>query len=444
MSRSIRVCVLLLAYLVSACGEFNVDDQDLSDNRRNLDVTNDNAEELLWSAYQAAYSPFYYARVDQFLDASGLVASSSPVTCSGGGSYTANYPNSVGDEYRVQDAFSIEFDECVRSNGIQLNGLITGRYLEIEGYNTEFSNVVDIDHCASRVVRDEFDGSARVIADQAEMILFDKQGPRLFVRYLNANPTDRTEVVEHAVYELSLSEEAVVLNSSSTVSGSVLDADGASIYKVSEGLEEKVDCTYYERQIDLDLASLTLAASDSTRILNGSVTLTHTQNRAENKILRITSEAIASSLVLGNLSESYTLNDFEWRMEYDEQSQATYGAYFDAELVNNLNGAIGEVRVSNGVAMRGALAELHPSSGILSLDGINDENAAMNVNNASSITFAIEADGDQTGDGRGDKTAENFDLSWVQFLNREFVRPPVIPVEQPDSGSNPDFGNLLP
>ena len=444
MSRSIRVCVLLLAYLVSACGEFIVDDKDLSDNRRNLDVTNDNAEELLWSAYEAFYSPFYYARLDQYLDAASLVASSSPVNCTNGGTYTANYPNAVGEEYQKQDSFSVEFSDCVKSNGIRYKGLISGRYLDIEGYNSEFLEVVDIDQCAARVNREEFDGNARLIVDQAEMILFDKQGPRLFVRYLNSDTDDSTQVIEHAVYELGLNDDAVVFNRSSSVAGSVLDEDGASVYMVEEGLEEKVDCTYFEREIELEFKSLSMAAIDSTRTINGKVTVTHTQNRANNKVLRITSDAVESNIVLGNLRESYTLNDFDWRMEYDEQVQATYGAYFAAEFVNNLNGNIGEVRASSGSAMRGPLAELHPSSGIISVDGVEDENTAMNVNNASSITFAIEAGGDQTGDGRGDKTAENFDLSWTQFLNREFVRPVELPVEQPDSGSNPDFGNLLP
>ena len=68
----------------------------------------------------------------------------------------------------------------------------------------------------------------------------------------------------------------------------------------------------------------------------------------------------------------------------------------------------------------------------------------MKINNLSSITIAIEAEGDQTGDGRGDKTAENFDLSWTEFLEREFVRPPVLPIEPPSSGPDTDFGNLLP
>lgn len=189
MGRLIRVGFILLTSLMVACGEFIVDDKDFSDNRRTLDITNDNAEELLWSAYQGFYLPFYYARLDRYLDASLLSATSSPVNCSTSGTYTANYPQLSGEDYQKGDLFSIEFSDCIEASGVRYNGLLSGRYLEIEGYNKAFQNVVSIDECAADVNEEEFDGLGDLIADEAEMILFDKQGARLFVRYLNPDMT---------------------------------------------------------------------------------------------------------------------------------------------------------------------------------------------------------------------------------------------------------------
>lgn len=444
MSRLIRISALLLASFLVACGEFIVENEEIKDNRRDLDITNDNAEELLWSAYQGFHTPFYYAQFYEYLDGSSLTVNSNPVACVGGGEYTADSYKLEGAEYEEGDTFNITFDGCVKENGVTYSGSLSGRYVGIEGYNSEFLNVVDVDQCASRVDRDEFNNGAVLITDQAENVLFDKQGARLFVRYLNPDPDNITEAVEHASYELALNEKAVVVNRSASSPSSSLEGDGASIYKVEEGVQEAIDCVFYKREIELRLDSFKIVASDSTRLIEGVVTLTHTLNSEDNKVLRVEADSLKSTIELGNLTERYTLNDFDWRMEYDEKVQGTYGAYFSAEFINDLNGAIGEVRTSSGSALRGALADLHPGSGIITVDGVGGENVAMNVNNLSSVTVAIEAEGDQTGDGRGDKTAENFDLSWVQFLNREFVRPPVLPIEPPTSGPDTDFGNLLP
>ena len=443
MSRLLRISALLLASFLVACGEFIVENEEIKDNRRNLDITNDNAEELLWSAYQGFHTPFYYAQFYEYLDAYSLTANGNSVPCVNGGEYSADSYKPQGAEYEEGDIFNVTFKDC-KENDITYNGKLSGRYVEIEGYNSEFLNVVDIDQCAARVDRDEFDNGAVLITDQAENVLFDKQGARLFIRYLNSDPDNVTEALEHASYELALNEKAVVVNRSSSSPSSSLESDGASIYKVEDGIQEMIDCAFYKREIELRLESFTIAASDATRLIEGVVTLTHTLNSEENKVLRVEADSLKSQIMLGNLTETYTLNDFDWRMEYDEKVQGTYGAYFSAEFVNDLNGAIGEVRSSSGSALRGDLVDLRPSSGIITVDGVGGENVAMNVNNLSSVTIAIEAEGDRTGDGRGDKTAENFDLSWVQFLDREFVRPPVLPFEPPTSGPDTDFGNLLP
>ena len=370
MNRLIRISVLMLTGVLVACGEFIVENEEIRDNRRDLDITNNNAEELLWSAYQGFYSPFYYAQFYKYLDASSLIATGSPVACDGGGSYTATSYKPQGDEYKVGDIFAVTFKNCVKENDISYNGTLSGRYVEIEGYNSEFLNVVDVDQCAARVDRDEFDNGAVLITDQAENVLFDKQGARLFVRYLNSDTDDSTEATEIASYELSLNEKAVVVNRSTSSPGSSLASDGASIYKVEDGVQEKIDCVFYKREIEMTIQSFEMVASDSTRLIDGVVTLTHTLNSEDNKVLRVEAESLKSQITLGNLTEKYTLNDFNWRMEYDEKVQGTYGAYSSAEFVNDLSGAIGEVEISSGSALRGVLTDELPRSGIIAVDGV--------------------------------------------------------------------------
>jgi len=427
MSLVVRVYLVAAFCLLAACGEFIVDDQDFSDNRRNLDVTNDNAEEYLWSSYHAIYSPLYASRLHELLDARYFgTTQSGKVGCAHGGTAKIGFPNAVFGAYEEGDDFNLAFYNCSQVGGVVLNGAIRGSYQEISGYNTAFVDSITEDACIAELTEQDFDGVPTVIADQASTLVFDKQGARLFMRYLEPDPDDPLGKDEISTYELSLNEEAIVINRSATLPDSASKEDGAEYYIVKDGEHELVDCAFYEREVELVLTAFKVAAQGLVHTLDGTLELSNAFYERDRRDYHIQSDRLKSSFTLANLTEGYDLRDLSWRVEYGQAVDTNYAVAFSAEAESVSDGVVFEPRTG---AFRGTLGEPNPKNGIMVVDGKDDQNTAMNIISALSVTIAIEAEGDQDGDGRGDKTAPNFDLTWKEFLDRDFVRPPVQEIE---------------
>ncbi|KZZ63012.1 hypothetical protein A3762_12855 [Oleiphilus sp. HI0125] len=433
MSRLARAFLYSLTALVVGCGEFIVDDQDFSDNRRTLDITNDNAEAYLWSSYQSIFSPLYFARLNEMLDARDFKGVQvGGYTCPGGGSAVVNFPNASGVRYEESDAFSINYTACFNDAGAQLNGEVSGKYKETEGYNKTFATDLTVAQCITNLELDEKIDAGRyeLIDDQASNLIFDKQGARLFVRYMEQDPQDDQLAIEKRVEELSLDQIAVVVNRSTTDFDSSFEEDGARIFVVEDGLQEQIDCAYYEREIDLDLQDLIVDIDDNTYELSGKLALKNSMGREvgvssrQDRVYSLSGD-FTSVLSKGNFREDHSIKDFEWRIEYGPTSQSTWALSFSAELTNQNDGVIFEAFSSTGSPLRGAFDLSVPNLGILSVSGKDDDGVAMNVLNSAGVTFAIQSDGDINGDGRVDLTAPNFNVAWNDFLDRNFVRPPV-------------------
>lgn len=430
MSLVVRVCLVAVFGALAACGEFIIDDKDFSDNRRNLDVTNDNAEAYLWSSYQAIYAPLYYSRLNEMLDARYFGNSQAgDVACLHGGRAQIDFPNAVFAVYEEGDRFTLTFDNCSQISGVTLNGVIKGEYKEITGYNTAFVDAITVNECIAEITDQDFDAAPREIIDEAQSVVFDKQGTRLFVRYLDPDPDDALAKIEVNTYELSLSDEAIVVNHSATHAPSASKEDGALLYAVKDGVHEEIDCAFYERSLELDLQGFTVEAEGAVHTLDGLIELSNAFKQRNQRDYHVEAQQLKSSFTVGFLDESYYLNDLSWRMEYGNAVDANYAAAFSAEAESTSSGVIFEPRVSSGAALRGKLNAFTPKQGVLAVDGKDDENMALNIVSDLSVTIAIQAEGDRDGNGRGDLTAPFFDLTWAEFLARDFVRPPVQDVE---------------
>lgn len=436
MSRLVRVSLICLVSLLVACA----DDLDFPDNRRTLDITNDNAEEHLWSAYQVFFATLYFSNLDDSLDSVAFGGGSGTTSCAASGTREVSFPRTVGEVYEEGDEFSVEYSDCVGSNSIVYSGLIRGKYTEIEGYNAEFRESVTVDQCIASFEREEEDFDApTTIDDQSESVAFDKQGDRLFVRYFNAGSDAAGSQVTKSVYELSLDQNAIVVNRSATDASSTLQSDGAALYKVENGEQEKIDCLFYERRAELKVENLTLDTGSVLHRLSGTFEIIEQLTQEGQSNYRLIGDDISVELRFGNVQELYTLDGLEWRQETDLLTNNTYAITYDSELINRIDGSIAESRSQSGTPLRGRVGDATVNDGVLAVRGKDQDSTAMNVNNSSSITFAIDAKGDQDGDGRRDPTADNFDVSWANFLGRQFVRPPEIELEEkapePDSSS---------
>lgn len=438
MSRLVRVSLICLVSLLVACA----DDLDFPDNRRSLDITNDNAEEHLWSAYQVLFSSLYFSDLDDTLDNTDFGGVTGTGSCSVSGEYAVNFSRETNEDYEESDQFSVTYSDCVKANAVKYNGTVRGEYIEIEGYNPAFSDQVEVADCKAQVEtikNDEDDLDDPVtIDDQAESVAFDKQGDRIFVRYFNSSGGASGSQVTKAEYELSSEQDAVVINRSATDPSSTLASDGAALYKLKDGEHEQINCLYYKRRVELELESFVLVNDSVEHSLGGTLEIIEELTEPGRINYRLLGDDVSVKLRYGNAEEQYYLNELEWRQETEFLTNNTYAISFDAELVNRIDGNISESRSFSGSPLRGVLGAPNASDGILSVFGVNLENAAFNINSASSITFAIEAEGDRNGNGSSDPTADNFDSSWSDFLGRVFVRPPEIAVEGsgPDPGSN--------
>ena len=440
MSRLVRVSLICLVSLLIACA----DDLDFPDNRRSLDITNENAEEHLWSAYKVFFEALYFASLDETLDSTSF-DQGKPGSCSAQDSVTLGFTRQEGDEYEENDEFSVTYSDCVKPNNVTYKGDVRGKYLEVEGYNSAFLDSVSVEQCVEQVEKikgdeEDLEDPARIV-NQAESVAFDRQGDRLFVRYLNSGGALGSQVTVF-VEELPSDRDAIVVNFPETDLPSTLesDSDGAQLFKVKDGEQEQINCLSYKRRVELELENLELVKGSIKYSLSGTLEIIEEVTEPGRINYRLLGDDISVVLSYGNTKESYYLNDLEWRQESELLVNSTYAISFDSELVNRLDGSISESRSLSGSPLRGEVGEPTVNDGILSVLGINLENAAFNVNSSSSITFAIEAEGDRNGNGSSDPTADNFDSSWSDFLGRIFVRPPETVVEEiapgPDSNSN--------
>ena len=442
MSRLARAFLYSLTALVVGCGEFIVDDQDFSDNRRTLDITNDNAEAYLWSSYQSIFSPLYFARLNEMLDARDFNdVQSGSVACPGGGSAVVNFPNASGERYEESDAFSINYTACFNEAGAQLNGEVSGTYKETEGYNKTFATDLTVAQCIANLELDEKIDAGRyeLIDDQASNLIFDKQGARLFVRYMEQDPQDDQLAIEKRVEELSLDQIAVVVNRSATDFDSSFEEDGARVFVVEDGVQEQIDCAYFNRFVDLTLKDLIVDAGAITHSLSGKLELSNSMGIKDNinderpelttrdDLFYSLKGDVSSEIDLVNLNESYSIDGLDWGMRFGSADDASWSATFNSEVVSLIDGAIFEVAVTTRSPFGGVLGQDNPTEqgGIITLEGIDDEAAAIRILGASAISVVIEAEGDQNGDGRSDQTSPIFNVAWTDFLDRNFVRPPV-------------------
>jgi len=425
MSRLAKAILVSVASCLAACGEFIVDDKDFSDNRRNFDLTNDNAEAALWSAYQSTFAAIYPLDLKEVLDADAFGQNSGEVNCASGGTKTLTYPRALGERYEEGDRFTLEYTDCVTAQGLTLNGVIRGHYTELDGYNTEFLDSVDITQCVARVDEDESLASPLELTHSTDQVFFDKQGDALIVRYVDLNDGDggSTKTTQFE-YELALGQDAIVVNTSQTAPTSSLASDGAQIYLVQEGEYEEVDCDHYQRVVELTFENVVVENSEVVHRISGDVDLTDTfmlPTQRRNEIEGDLRVEVEQALY----SEVHSVNELEWLFDYDPVSTGSYSVLMNVELVNQATGSITEAQSSTSSPLRGVLGEALPNDGIFKVLGISDENGSFNIENTTSITFAIDALGDRDGNGASDRSAELFSVQWTDFLDRSFVQPPL-------------------
>jgi hypothetical protein len=416
MKCALRTALFFLLTFLVGCGEFIVDDKEIVENNRTQDITFDNAEELIWNAFHGAGTAFTQSEVKDGLDANFFGGQSGVQTCAGGGTINYQYSAAPGEVHEAGDTLSLNYDQCVRADSAIVNGQVTGRYTEVEGYNDAFTGFT-MDQCAARVAEKE--SLNTLIVDQAETVIFDRQGAQLFVRYRSSRSGQGGVQVDQSVYILDEGEDAIVVNRSLSDSDSVLPADGAQIFLVKDFVQEQLDCRYYKRTLELVLSSLRVTGQEVETILNTTLTAEHYFRSSTNQDFDASSSFASVSVKKNSYEVPLELRDLQYRQEYDGSPQSTLSVAVSGEM--NVAGG-GIVEYLTLLPMRSGSVGAVPVSGQLRVNGIEFDQATMNIDSASLIRFSVAAEGDTTGDSRPDPEPP-FASSWTDFLNRDFVRP---------------------
>jgi hypothetical protein len=392
------------------CGEFVVDDKEIVDNNRTQDITFDNAEELVWNAFHGAGTTFRQSELQNGLDASFFGSQAGVHNCAGGGEISYQYSAAPGDVHQTGDTLSLEYTDCIKANGNTFNGQISGRYTEVEGYNDAFTGLT-MDQCVARVA-DKETVTALVIDDQAETVVFERQGAKMYVRYRSAPNGLSGPPVDQAVYETLESDRTLVINRAPGNYDSVDASDGALLYFV-DGFEAKpIDCKYAKRTIDLDVKGLRVQGKSVFSTLDSSLELRHYFRNSNNQDLSITSDLASVVLVKVGHSVSLDMRTLVFRMDYDVVGSSTAGLEYSGEM--NVSGDSGVVDYFNLISFSSAYDRDVASSGQFRIRGEGTERVTMNVDSDVTLRFSVSTEGEPV---------PVFSNSWTDFLDRNFVRP---------------------
>lgn len=418
-----RLVLLISFAIVSACGEFIVDDKDFSDNRRSVDITSDNAESLTWTAYMAGVETFRQSELYYGLVPQTFGAQSGVLSCTGGGEIHYSYSKDVADRLVAGDTFDIQYSNCVRASGEVANGRVSGSYSEVEGYNYSFDSTLDVDECIARVRADEAP-NAVVIDDEADEVIFILGANSLQILYRDMlNATDQIDV---ATYSIGLDQQAIVLNRSQTQPSSSREEDGARLYLVLDpksDAKEAVDCDEARIKGSLVVENLIVSGNEVESTLNSSLSFDYWYRESGNEDFVFESDIASIKILKNSYQENVALEGLEWSWEMDAQTTNAYALSLSSEMTGDAVGGVAEIAVL--VPLRGGMAESTPGSGQLRVLGVGLERSTMNIDNTTQIRFSVAPEGDISGNLQPN-TAPLFSSSWVDFLERDFLRPELV------------------
>lgn len=447
MSRTVRAAILLLAFMCSACGEFVVEDKDFSDNRRNLDITSDNAEAWLWSAKQVVIDNLLNAGLYTNLDASAVgnlklyssftESSDQPIegtaVCVGGGELAFEYSRPKGgfDEsddaseliyHEAGDTFKLEYEDCTKEDGVVLDGVVSGTYESLEGYNRIFSESVTIDQCHALIER-ETEELWGLLSDEADSLVLEVINNTVVVRFYEYVSNSSNDLIEVASHTVLPDESTIVVKASSDNSLSAVKEDGVIIYRVEDGGFERIDCAEFRRNIKINVNKLTMVDGQLISSLHGEFNYEGIFRSPINREYVLSSDGasvgISSSDDTNAFKESFELNNLEWRHEYDWAEENSFVVSASAELIKDDVEEIAELQVDNLRGFEGV--NFH--SGGWNIFGREDELAAASVMNNVQLRFNFAEEGDSDGDGKLDFLPNAFSNSWDSFQDRDFIIP---------------------
>ena len=149
LSRNL-VAVFVCALLAACNGSYTAfeSDRDFDIDDKTADIERDNAELKTLATLQSAFFGHYQSAINEFLDASDLPIDAVPTVnekeferiCSNGGSVLYSYSRDAGEEHKVGDRVSVDYNDCIE-NGATYSGSMTGRYTEITGLNNRFVEI---------------------------------------------------------------------------------------------------------------------------------------------------------------------------------------------------------------------------------------------------------------------------------------------------------------
>jgi hypothetical protein len=424
MDITTRSVLLALVVLLSACGEFIVDDKDFSDNRRSVDIDSDNAESLLWTAYMAGVETFRQSDLAYGLVPQVLGAQSDTLPCVGGGELVFSFSKGPGERLVAGDTFDLQYSNCIKANGDVANGRVSGRYTEVEGYNYTVEPTLDVDQCIARV-REEDAPSATIITGEADQVLFRLRGNLISIIYRDL--IDSSNQVDVKTETVNLGETAVVLNRSQTVPSSSRAEDGAHVYLLKNNEPEDIDCDEARIKGVLDVTNLIVNGDEVSSQMNAAMDFDFWHRNAANEDYIFESDDVAISLIKNNYTESVSLLELEWQAEIDAENSNSYSLEVQSELLGDAVDGIAEI--ASPLALRGDLDAPLPDSGQLRVLGEGLEITTFNVDDSTFLRFSVAPEGDVSGDQRAD-AAPLFSTSWVDFLARNFLRPELVVTTQ--------------
>jgi len=440
--------ITAFVFLFSACTEIKdeleifKDDAELGLNDRTLDVTIDRAQPIAYGFIQSSLRSFLYLPVFDFLDSSDipetalLVDSEYIFDCEFGGQafYTTARPD--GEEYREGDKFSVRYEDCVRSVGMNYNGSIALTYSELTGLNKTFTRNTT-QRCANNIA-DTFDGAYQVYENMdvdgelfwADDVRFAPVGSGLEIQFLKWVAEGEIGDSKVVATQRASNQAIVILRALEVdenragedevrykiVEGVYPSLGGDKLYRLSGDSWSQEACQEYGRAASLNATDLTAVLSDeltfrmdgSTKVFQSSEFLTHFSERMydSNFSLWVTQGNDERRYMFGqDYSVAKGVDETRNSYSYSVEGGMTFDGGGYAELVTTAI-AYGESR------------SLSPSSGTFQIlaKGVEEVNIRFRP---EVVQLAFDYDGDNDGDGFTDSDFA-FDVFWYDLLDQNY------------------------
>jgi len=423
--------ILAFSVFLIACSDIKdeldifQDDKPFNVDKKTLDVTLDNAEEVTLGVVQSTFFTYLYLPIYEFLDNQdfpGEAGEGENFNCDNGG--TANYTSSraIGEKMHVGDRLSVIYNECEQENGWVYDGSLTAKITKLEGLNELFVEATT-ETCIASLQSDLGSdvGNEDVVFMAGDEIRFNE-----FIDYVEVELVDiddesgDTEIILPNLI-IDRDETLIVVNRPPGQSdGAMASVYGDQVFSIVNKEVEEVECQRFEKTLSATLSQFSVKKDNITYMIDGKLNLFEGTKDFKSFVHEIRDSDYTTTIKQEGSVETFSMESYS--IAKIQGSQLDVYA-FDTQSSGNISSSVfpGLLTVSLKEKVIGYLESKYPFDGTIEIFGQGLEKINVILSD-STLDLQVDFNGDSTGNQRSDIDF-SFTVGWGDLVSRDFIKP---------------------